>query len=802
MDGETKALRIAEDLIRLFEERDGSKRPHSKPYQPVSSNSTAPVIRYRDFNDFAKESSSGAAEFGTNPEAEWGGWSTEAAELLASLYDSNFPGEQTFGYPEYTHQVSYPEYRAAPTYQEPSYGSCSTDRAHATGRAFDGTDQLLPEPQEPAYNSTEPVVSAEATRLLQETCEIISERLDQLDRHVQSAFDHNQGADDPLQNSQLESLLQDLSDAVRRIEPDLQRIEQIELAISDLDKRISRTATSEDMPDLSTISDSVTDGVAKRVLEQLSGASGVNDCARHWQETHGSLKHMLVDLQGQHRDSTERMGKMLSALQETTLRLMERIEGMERGQSDIAERFRDLPELIHENLFRTDDRGTRTMPPGSTESNHVRTSSASPAKHEEDAALEVPLEVDAEAAADDLTENERKRLEFGAAACRAAARARETAAEHDASETLSVEQFSAPSARLGPKLKSDTPQPQADDPAPRGRAFSRQSTLKTWVSGCVLAAVALSSGKVVFEKIDPHSQGSVIAISSVLQSLSHSFTAHDGLSPSTASSESVDPTSQPFALAGSFVAIPGQQWGAVSHGGGATSLVSSKQRSSGHGRRGSDLTYAEQLEVAAAAGDPSAEFELGARFAAGRGVDQDYAAAAHWYRKAADRGFAVAQYALGTLYARGQGVPTSARLAKYWYTKAAEQGNVRAMHNVAVMEAAGELAERDYKTAAGLFLQAAQGGLIDSQYNAGVIHQNGLGVPKDREKAYFWYSLAARSGDEEAARHKSEIAEALSYERRRIIDAKVSDWKPSVADPEVNDATFAGQIWREARNNA
>jgi len=53
-------------------------------------------------------------------------------------------------------------------------------------------------------------------------------------------------------------------------------------------------------------------------------------------------------------------------------------------------------------------------------------------------------------------------------------------------------------------------------------------------------------------------------------------------------------------------------------------------------------------------------------------VSKDYAQAAVWYRKAAERGDAGSQFDLGTLYDKGQGVPQNYSEAAGWYRKAAE----------------------------------------------------------------------------------------------------------------------------------
>ena len=47
----------------------------------------------------------------------------------------------------------------------------------------------------------------------------------------------------------------------------------------------------------------------------------------------------------------------------------------------------------------------------------------------------------------------------------------------------------------------------------------------------------------------------------------------------------------------------------------------------------------------------------------GKGVPQDYAEAAKWYRLAADQGFAKAQNSLGAQYATGEGVPPAQKRA-------------------------------------------------------------------------------------------------------------------------------------------
>ncbi len=73
-----------------------------------------------------------------------------------------------------------------------------------------------------------------------------------------------------------------------------------------------------------------------------------------------------------------------------------------------------------------------------------------------------------------------------------------------------------------------------------------------------------------------------------------------------------------------------------------------------------------------------AQYFIGVMYANGQGVDRDFAAAAEWYRKAAEQGVAAAQARLGRLYEDGQGVPRDMEFAYAWYAVATKLGNGRA----------------------------------------------------------------------------------------------------------------------------
>lgn len=206
----------------------------------------------------------------------------------------------------------------------------------------------------------------------------------------------------------------------------------------------------------------------------------------------------------------------------------------------------------------------------------------------------------------------------------------------------------------------------------------------------------------------------------------------------------------------------------------------------------------QKLREAAAAGDPSAAFEVAARYAEGNGVEPDLARAAEWYRRSAEAGVAVAQYRLGSLYERGQGVARDRTEAVTWYQRAADQGNVGAMHNLAVMMSEGVDGAPDHGKAFEWFLAAANCGVKDSQYNLGVIYARGLGPTQDLVESYKWFAVAAAGGDKDAAVRRDEVAKVLSPDDLAKARAIVQAWRATPVITEANTVATPPGGWGEA----
>jgi len=103
---------------------------------------------------------------------------------------------------------------------------------------------------------------------------------------------------------------------------------------------------------------------------------------------------------------------------------------------------------------------------------------------------------------------------------------------------------------------------------------------------------------------------------------------------------------------------------------------------------------------AAERGDARAQAHLGFLYQYGRGVPQNHALAAYWYRRSAEQGNAIAQHLLGLMYDKGQGVFSDYVLAHMWLSLAAartkgaqHEDNVRLRDAVASKMSKGQVAD-------------------------------------------------------------------------------------------------------------
>ena len=156
------------------------------------------------------------------------------------------------------------------------------------------------------------------------------------------------------------------------------------------------------------------------------------------------------------------------------------------------------------------------------------------------------------------------------------------------------------------------------------------------------------------------------------------------------------------------------------------------------------------LMAKASAGNPDAQFRVGAQYELGAHVTKDPAQAAAWYRKAADQGYPQAQHSLGVLYEFGTGVPADPATAAQWYRKAAEQGFAPAQFSLGLCYVHGKGVPQDFGQALAWYGKAAQQKNSDAMLNLAFLYHNGQGVPQDEARSFDLVRQAAEAGSPDA----------------------------------------------------
>lgn len=207
------------------------------------------------------------------------------------------------------------------------------------------------------------------------------------------------------------------------------------------------------------------------------------------------------------------------------------------------------------------------------------------------------------------------------------------------------------------------------------------------------------------------------------------------------------------------------------------------------------LTEAAQQEY------PPAESELGRIYLYGRGVPADYTKALLWEQKAADRGDARAQRDLAFMYERGLGVVADPGKATEWNRKAAAQnqpeaqlhlaqalarsGNAKdqaearqwyaraAKHELpeAQMEMARErIRQKDCAGGTRWYREAAGSGEAEAMFELGRVYSQplcGNHGAADQERAWLWFTLAARFGAKESRAELERIGASLTPAQKK-----------------------------------
>lgn len=183
------------------------------------------------------------------------------------------------------------------------------------------------------------------------------------------------------------------------------------------------------------------------------------------------------------------------------------------------------------------------------------------------------------------------------------------------------------------------------------------------------------------------------------------------------------------------------------------------------------------LSKLALLGNVCAEFELGARYALGRGVQQDYKQAFPWFLKSAAQGNVAAEFNIGLAYARGQGVSQDYKEAVTWWRKGAEQGDVNAETALGGAYQAGGGIPEDYSQSAFWFRKAAEQGNTLAEFGLGLNYAMGWGVPRNDVLACMLIDLAAAGGNPQAPKVYRLLIRRMSFPQISSARWLADHWK-------------------------
>jgi TPR repeat protein len=146
-----------------------------------------------------------------------------------------------------------------------------------------------------------------------------------------------------------------------------------------------------------------------------------------------------------------------------------------------------------------------------------------------------------------------------------------------------------------------------------------------------------------------------------------------------------------------------------------------------------------------------ATFRLACLIFDGKGLAQNYEAAAKLFMEIVAKGHVEASVRLAEMHECGNGVAQNIDIAVMLFTLAAEKGNPRAQCRLACLYRDGCGVLQDEKKAFELFRLAALQGLPQAQYDLARMYLHGNGSVRSRSEANRWFHKATAQGYTEAA---------------------------------------------------
>lgn len=163
-----------------------------------------------------------------------------------------------------------------------------------------------------------------------------------------------------------------------------------------------------------------------------------------------------------------------------------------------------------------------------------------------------------------------------------------------------------------------------------------------------------------------------------------------------------------------------------------------------------DISYSQEMELAAKKGDSEAQTQLGFCLWNGLGISEDAEKAVEWYRKASMQNHSAAQYYLGVCYIdgfyKGEELVRDYKEGLSWLRASAKQGDQDAVNVIKNLTSVGYKAWGQLRDFSFNFGGIPEGELND---NIDIIRQE---ASKDNGVALFWLGLIKENeGDYEGA---------------------------------------------------
>lgn len=146
-----------------------------------------------------------------------------------------------------------------------------------------------------------------------------------------------------------------------------------------------------------------------------------------------------------------------------------------------------------------------------------------------------------------------------------------------------------------------------------------------------------------------------------------------------------------------------------------------------------------------------ASFYLGVHHKEGLGVNKNYLEAMKWFVLSEDLGYSQALYKIGVLfYNGGYGIESNfpAALAVFQgYIDNCKDIHCKVYFYIGnIFEKGSNHVQYDYVMSMSFYLQAFSSGHASSASSIGLLYHEGLGVNKNKDKEFEWYSKAAAMG--------------------------------------------------------